>query len=250
MLKTVLVGTLALVAGSAVMVRADAKDDVTGAANKLADANSYSWTTASEGANGPGGGGVDGKTEKDGYTSLTMHFGDNTREMIRKGEKVVIHTDDGWQTPEEMAAARGNDQNNQGQGRRRGRGRGMGNFTLPADEIKRLADSTKGLQQSGDVISGDMSEDGVKQFMMFGRRGRRGGNAQGQGNGPEISNAKGTVKFWVDNGNINKVEYHVTGTVSFNGNDRDIDRTTTITIKDVGSTKVEVPEDAKKKLEG
>ena len=36
--------------------------------------------------------------------------------------------------------------------------------------------------------------------------------------------------------------------VSFNGNDRDVDRTTTIEIKDIGSTKVEVLDDAKKKL--
>ena len=38
------------------------------------------------------------------------------------------------------------------------------------------------------------------------------------------------------------------GKVSFNGNDRDVDRTTTVEIKDVGTTKVEVPEGAKKKL--
>ena len=38
------------------------------------------------------------------------------------------------------------------------------------------------------------------------------------------------------------------GTISFNGNDVDIDRTTTVEIKDVGSTKVDVPEEANKKL--
>ena len=36
--------------------------------------------------------------------------------------------------------------------------------------------------------------------------------------------------------------------MSFNGNDVDIDRTTTVAIKDIGTTKVEVPDDAKKKL--
>ncbi len=34
----------------------------------------------------------------------------------------------------------------------------------------------------------------------------------------------------------------------FNGNDREVNRTTTIEIKDVGSTKVSVPEEAAKKL--
>jgi len=36
--------------------------------------------------------------------------------------------------------------------------------------------------------------------------------------------------------------------MNFNGNDVDIDRTTTVEIKEVGSTKVDVPEEAKKKL--
>ena len=44
-------------------------------------------------------------------------------------------------------------------------------------------------------------------------------------------------------------QFHVSGTVSFNGNDRDMDRTTTVEIKDVGTTKIEVPDDAKKKLQ-
>jgi len=38
------------------------------------------------------------------------------------------------------------------------------------------------------------------------------------------------------------------GSVSFNGNDFDVDRTTTVEIKDVGSTKVTVPDAAAKKM--
>ena len=40
----------------------------------------------------------------------------------------------------------------------------------------------------------------------------------------------------------------MTGKFTFNGNDREVDRTTTVEIKEVGTTKVDVPEDAKKKL--
>jgi hypothetical protein len=36
--------------------------------------------------------------------------------------------------------------------------------------------------------------------------------------------------------------------MNFNGNDVDVDRTTTTEIKDLGTTKVVVPEAAKKKL--
>jgi hypothetical protein len=48
---------------------------------------------------------------------------------------------------------------------------------------------------------------------------------------------------------VSKYELKVKGTVTFNGNDRDVDRTTTVEIKNIGSTKVEVPEEARKKLE-
>ena len=56
------------------------------------------------------------------------------------------------------------------------------------------------------------------------------------------------MKFWIKDGVLSKYEYKVQGKVSFNGNDRDVDRTTTTEIKDIGTTKVEVSDEAKKKL--
>lgn len=102
-----------------------------------------------------------------------------------------------------------------------------------------LAAGTKELKKDGDVISGDLTEDGAKSLLMFRRAG---------GDAPQASNAKGWVKFWVKDGELSKYEFKVTGKVTFNGNDRDVDRITTVEIKDVGTTKVDVPEDAKKKL--
>jgi hypothetical protein len=83
-------------------------------------------------------------------------------------------------------------------------------------------------------------EAGAKELLTF--CGRRGGNA------PEPKNAKGSVKFWVKDGLLAKYELKLQGTMNFNGEDRDIDRTTTVEFKDVGTTKVDVPEAAKKKL--
>jgi hypothetical protein len=57
------------------------------------------------------------------------------------------------------------------------------------------------------------------------------------------------VKFWLKDGQLVKYQFHVTGSMSFNGNDFDVDRTTTTEIKDVGATKVDVSDDAKKKLQ-
>ena len=50
-------------------------------------------------------------------------------------------------------------------------------------------------------------------------------------------------------GQLSKMETHVEGSVNFNGQDRDINRTTTFEIKDVGATKIEVPAEAKTKME-
>jgi hypothetical protein len=49
-------------------------------------------------------------------------------------------------------------------------------------------------------------------------------------------------------GNFTIYQLQLHGTMNFNGEDRDVNRTTTVEIKDVGSTKVEVPDPAKKKL--
>ena len=116
----------------------------------------------------------------------------------------------------------------------------MQNFKAPAAQAEDLAGKVKELKQDGDVYSGELTEEGAKSQLMFGGR--------GGGNGPEISGAKGSVKFWVKDGVLSKYEVKVQGKVSFNGNDRDVDRTTTVEIKDIGSTKVQVPDDAKKKL--
>ncbi len=57
------------------------------------------------------------------------------------------------------------------------------------------------------------------------------------------------MTFWVADGKLTKYQFHVTGSIDRGGNPMDMDRTTTVTIKDVGATKVEVPDDAKKKLQ-
>ena len=245
MIRQVLFGTVALLAGSA-FVAAAGNDDVVAAAKKLKDTNNYSWKTTTENAGGGGGGGgggqfrpgpTEGKTDK-GTTMLTVTRGDNTIEVVIQGEKGAIKTQDGWMSFEEAS------QDQQGPGRFMGRM--FRNFKAPADQVLEAAEKAQEGTKEGDVYTAKLSEEAAKSMLMFG--GRRGGGQGGQGNGPEISNAKGTVKLWVQDGMLSKYQLHVTGTVSFNGNDRDIDRTTTTEIKDVGSTKVEIPDEAKKKL--
>lgn len=231
MKNSMMLGAAALLAGS--LLAADSpKDDVTNAAKKLGEKANYSWKTtvvvpeSSQFRPGP----TEGKTEKDGFTHVTMSFGDNTTQAVIKGEKGAVTNRDGeWQSASELENAEGP-----------GRFLGMmvRNIKTPAVQAAELAGFAKELKKDGDAYSGDLTEDGAKNFLRF----RRGGD------GPSISNAQGSVKFWVKDGALSKYEFKVKGTISFDGNDRDVDRATTVEIKDVGTTKVEVPEAAKKKL--
>lgn len=227
-------------ATAGLLLAADAatKDDVKAAAKTLADQSSYSWKTTVENAGGGGGGRwggpTEGQTEKGGFTHLSMVRGDNTLVAIMKGGKGVVKTPDGWQTAEELA----NDQDRQNPARFAARM--LTNYKTPAMQAADLTDQVKELKKDGDSLSGELTEAGAKSLLSLGGR--------GGGNGPEISGAKGSAKFWVKDGALAKYQFAVQGTMSFNGNDREINRTTTVDIKDVGTTKIEVPEDAKKKL--
>jgi len=242
MKKHALFGALAFVAGALVAADSGPKDEIKAASAKLSAKNNYSWRTTVESAGAAGGGGrfrpgpTEGKTEKDGFTVLSMTRGDNTMEAVLKGGKGALKTADGWKSLAE-ATEGGDGQPNPA----RFIGRMLQNFKTPAAQAEDLAAKAKELKKSDDAYLGELTEEGAKELLTFGPR-------PGGGNAPTPANAKGSVKFWVKDGVLTKYEFKVQGTISFNGNDVDIDRTTTVEIKDVGSTKVDVPEDAKKKL--
>lgn len=216
---------------------AAAKDDVKAAAAKLANAPNYTWTSLTEIEGGqftPSP--VTGKAEKGGFAVVTQERDGNVSTAVIKGDKGVVKTDDGWKTAEELRAAA------QGGG---GGGGGMRGWMLlrsvpPADQAAKLADQTKELKAAEGAIGGELTEEGAKELMSFGRA--RGGQA------PEVKNAKGSIKYWVKDGQLVKMQLKVSGTFTRNNEDRDMTRITTYEIKDVGTTKVEVPAEAKSKL--
>lgn len=232
-----------LLAVSLVAADSTPKDDVKNAAKKLADKASYSWKSTTESANANAGGRgrpgpVEGKIEKDGFAMLSMTRGENTTEAVVKGGKGAIKTADGWKSLSEATEGDGG-----GGGQRnpaRAAARMVQSFKSPAAEAEDLASKAKELKKSDESYSGDLTEEGIKELLSRGFR-RPGGEA------PTPTDPKGSVKFWIKDGVVNKYEYKVQASMSFNGNDITIDRTTTVEIKDIGSTKVEVPEEAKKK---
>jgi hypothetical protein len=210
------------------------KNDINAAAKKLADSANYSWRTTivvpedSPFKPGP----TDGKVEKDGFTWFTMSFGDNETKAVLKGDKGAATTPEGdWQSLSELDNA---------EGPARFMGILLRNFKSPAAQATQLASFAKELKHDGDTYSADLTEEGAKTLLTF--------RPRGGGEGPSVTNPKGSVKFWLKDGALTKYEFKVKGTVSFNGNDFDQDRTTTVVIKDVGTTKVTVPDEAKKKL--
>ena len=232
-----LLSATVLLAGSLFAADPSPKDEVAAAAKKLGDEASYSWkatTVVPEGSRfrpGP----TEGKTEKDGFTHLTITMGENTTRAILKGDKAAIsNPDGGWQSLAELDSAE--------EGPARFRAMAARGFKAPATQVAELAAGTRELAKDGDAWAGDLTEDAAKTLLTFGRR-------AGGGDGPSVSNAKASVKFWLKDGALSKYETKVSGKVTFNGNERDVDRTTTVEIKDVGTTKVEVPEEAKTKLQ-
>jgi hypothetical protein len=223
---------------AAVSLLAADKDDVTSAAQKLAAADNYSWTITTEGGQNNAAP-SHGKIQKDGLTWNERTMGDNTIEAYSKGGKGVVKTEDGWEALDLTAAPApgggGGNRNPAGF-----MGRMLRNFKAPAAQAEDIAGKTKDIAKTDDVYAGDLTEEGAKSLMTMG--GRRGGAA------PAISNAKGSVKFWIKDGVITKYVLKVSGTRTRNGEDTDFERTTTVEIKDIGTTKIAVPDEAKNKM--
>lgn len=220
---------IVLLARSVLAADSSPKDVITAAAKKLGDAANYSWritVTVPEGARfrpGP----TDGKTEKDGFTHLTWSFNDNTSQGVVKGDKGAATNPEGaWQSLAEM-------ENSEGFGRFTALR--LRNLKTPAVQAAELAAAAKELRKDGDVYAGELTEEGAKTQLRF---------------GPDssVSNAQGSVKFWLKDGALVKYEFKVKGTVKFGDNSFESDRTTMVEIKDVGTTKLDVPEEAKRKL--
>ena len=242
-MKTNLILTAAIFfAGSLISVQADDKEDLNSAIKKLAEKGNYSWTSNTKRPEGSGGGGggrgpsgpTEGKTA-DGLAYITSTRGDRTTESLVNGKKAAYKGEDGWAAVEEQGEGGG------GQGQRRGRGGfGLRNFKAPAVQAEELLAGVAELKKDGDAFTGELKEEAAKALVSFG------GGRSGDGGGPELTGVKASAKFWIAEGVITKYETVAEGSMSFNGQDRDLGRTTTVEIKEVGTTKIDVPEEAKK----
>ncbi len=233
------VGTMAVaLALAAGLAFADEKEDVAKAAKKASELESYSFKMALEieGAPMP----MDpieftGKHQKDVGTYISGSAMGRDIEAYKKGEKVASKNQDGeWQL-----------------GGPGGRGRGMGGeLKAPHEEIAGVEKKFKEIKKKDakeavdgkdcSVYEGDLTDEGAKDVLP-------GGLGRMAGAAAEIS---GKAKVFVDaDGLARKYVFVITVKASFQGNDLEITTTRAVDLKDIGSTKVELPEDVKKLFE-
>jgi hypothetical protein len=223
-----------LAAGLLSAAETNTNERVKATVTKLTEQTNYSWTTIIKMPDMPfEPGPVKGRTEKGGYAMVTQQLNENTVQAVFKGDKVAVKGESGWELIDEadgMVAMMG--------------GWLTANGTA-ADEAGKLLKNVKELKAGdGDVFSGDLTAEGAKDLLTFRPRG---GNAPP----PPPKNAKGSVKFWLKEGALIKFESHLQGVVAFgpDQDERDFEATRTIEIQDVGTTRLEVPEEARKKME-
>ncbi len=225
----------AVAAGALLAAENSPKDAIIDAAKKLGEKANYAWKTTvvvpEDAPFKPGP--TEGETEKAGFTHVTTTFFENKIQAVIKGDKGAVTDQDGaWKSLEEMDKV---------EGPGRFVGLIMRNQKTPAKEAAEIAGFAKELKKDGEVYVSDLTEEGAKTLQTFRMRGSPSG-------GPEVSNAKGSVKFWIKDGLLTKYEFKLKGNIKFGDNDFPNDRTTTVEIKDVGAAKVVVPDEAKKKI--
>ena len=209
-------------------------DDVKAAVEQLDAAPNYSWkaVTSSKVASSisrrsP----IEGQTEREGYTYFRFVLEGNAVEAAFRGTKAAIRTEAEWESHREL------------RGDREWVARRLMAFKVPASEVVHLLAISGELKKGWrDVYSGNLTSNGVRALL--------GELSRDSMIASVAPGAFGTVRFWVKKGALVKYEFQVRGTVVLQdqGQQFAIDRTTTVEIENVGSTRVMVPEGARKKL--
>ncbi|MGD0814226.1 MAG: hypothetical protein ABSA83_11525 [Verrucomicrobiota bacterium] len=234
-IASIIVGLFA--AGVVWAADAEPASQVSDAVAKLKAAANYSWTattvTPPDAPFTPPP--IKGQKDSSGFAKFSPEFGDNTVEVVLKDGKVAFKGDEGWQlavagggfSPDMLAL-------------------NLAKNGAAGDEASIVLKGVKELKTLDDgALGGDLSAEAATDLLTFGPH-RTAAKADPDMPGPK--GAKGSAKFWVKDGALVKYQTHLTGTVSFDGNDAVLDFTRTTAIHDVGTTKMEIPDEAKKKL--
>lgn len=217
--------------------------ELASAAERLGTATSYTWSQTSSFGGNFGDRTTTGKKGTGGYMLITMPGRDQEIQVLTRKGKAAILREGKWVVPNP-------DTEEQGPGRFVARM--VQNLREPTAEAKDLAAKAKDLKLENGSYKGTLDEAAAKELMSFrGGFGRRGGGGGGQGGGgggggtpPEVSGASGSVSFTVTDGVLMGYELTLTGKMTFNGEERDVNRTTKVTFTAVCTTSFDIPEAA------
>lgn len=212
--------------------------DLAAAAEKLAAATSYAWSQTATFGN-MGARTTTGKKGSGGYLLVNMPGRDQEIHVLLRKGKAAMKSDEGWAAVD--SAAEG-----QGQGPGRFIARMVQNFQEPSTQAKNLVAKTTELKSENGSIHGILGAEAAGELMTmgggFGRRG--GGGGGGAPTPPQVTGAAGKVSFTVSNGVLTAYEMTLTGSMNFNGEDREVNRVTKVEFTGVGSTSFDIPESA------
>jgi hypothetical protein len=223
-----------LVAGLFGVATADPAADLSSAAKKLAAAKSYTWTSSS--AFGDREARVtSGKTGSGGHTLITYPMRDSSIDVLIRNGKAAFEGEDGWQ----LASAEAEGDEN----RRLRFLAGMASrYEAPTKRVAELLEGIGDLAVEEGTYRGKLTEDAAKALMTFRGRGRGRGGEQREP--PPITGAGGSVMLIVKDGLVTKYELTLKGKMTFNEQERDISRTTTVEFTKVGFTSFDISEEA------
>lgn len=235
MKQALTIGLIGIAASTLLAAESSVGDKITNAAKQLGGKPNYSWSMTMKEADGSPGrlGTIEGKTEKDGITFLSLTPGGIPVEVYMKGQKGAAKAQEGWQTLDEIA---------QTSGTAAAIVRFLRSYKTPAAQCAELASKVKELKEADGALSGDLKEEAIQEMLLMGTRRREGQEP------PKASGAKGSVKFWLKEGALTKYEINVQGKVTAGDRELDINRTMTTEVKDAGSTRIEAPAEAKAKM--
>jgi hypothetical protein len=235
MKKALIIGFLGLLAPTLFAADSDPQAKAISATRQLGDKPNYSWTTKIRdgGTNPVEHPPIVGKTDKDGLIYLRFMNGATASEVYMSGQKGTVGGPTGWRTFDEIAKPGGF---------AAGLVRLMRSWKAPVAEATDLLGKMKDFKEVEGVLSGELQEDAAKHLLEF-----IAPTYQGQ-EPPKIADPEGSVKFWIQDGMLKKYELSIQGRVIRGDQESQASRTTLVEVKNVGTTKLEVPEEAKQKL--
>lgn len=215
------------------MERVDANDEDTAAVRaafaRLNEASSHAFALTTTGNSFVKK--LVGKTERSGWAFCTQTSTNGTFDFVFKGRAGVIKTSGGWETFEDMT-----NPNRASRGLRGGPMRTelmlLKDVKLPATVCLELLDKVDAFRRDGDSYRGEFKREALVGMVK---------GAEGDPN----TTSKATVRVWLLGDKPSKLE--VVRNITTLGKTSEFG--TTIAFSDVGSTKVEIPKEAKERLE-